>query len=258
VEILILKLTLTPVLIGAASLASRRWGAEVGGWLVGIPFTSGPIAFFLAIGPGVHFAADAAVGILAGAVSQTVFALAYAWVALRLGWQACVVAGTVAFLAATALLDVLRGGAAVTLVLAVASLVVGLAIMPRRAATPASARVALPWWDIPARMLVATVFVLVLTSAAPVLGSRLSGLLSPFPVYAAVLCVFAHRLQGIGAAIAVMRGLLLGLFSFAAFFAVLAFTLETGGVALAFAIAIVLAVVVQAASLAAGRRLRIA
>ena len=255
--ILILKLTLTPVLIGAASLASRRWGAEVGGWLVGIPFTSGPIAFFLAVGPGVHFAADASVGILAGAVSQAAFALAYAWMALRFGWTWCVAAATVAFALATLVLDAAPGDAAVTLVLAAAALVLALTVMPRQAAKR-SERVELPWWDIPARMLVATVFVLALTSAAPALGSRLSGLLSPFPVYAAVLCVFAHRLQGAAAAIAVMRGLLLGLFSFAAFFAVLAFFLEPGGVATAFAIAIAAAFVIQAGSLAVGRRLRLA
>lgn len=255
--ILLLKLTLTPLLIGAASLAGRRWGAEVGGWLVGIPFTSGPIAFFLAIGPGVHFAADAAIGILAGAVSQAAFALAYTWVALRFGWVACAAAATIAFAAATVVLDELRGDAIVTLVLAVVSLAVGLAVMPRRARRPAESA-ALPWWDIPARMLVATAFVLALTTAAPALGSRLSGLLSPFPIYAAVLCVFAHRLQGVGAAIAVMRGLLLGLFSFTAFFAALSLLLEPGGVAVAFAVAIALALVLQAASLVAGRRLGIA
>ena len=255
--ILILKLTLTPVLIGVASLASRRWGAEVSGWLVGIPFTSGPIAFFLAVGPGVHFAADSSVGILAGAVSQAAFALAYAWMALRFNWSWCVAAATVAFGVATIVLDVAPGDAAITLVLAVSALVIGLAVMPRPAAKR-SERVELPWWDLPARMLVATVFVLALTSAAPALGSRLSGLLSPFPVYAAVLCVFAHRLQGLAAAIAVMRGLLLGLFSFAAFFAVLAFLLEPGGVAVAFAIAIAAAFVIQAGSLAAGRRLGLA
>src|SRR5690242_19872846 len=113
--ILILKLTVTPVLIGAASLASRRWGAEDGGWLVGIPFTSGPIAFFLAIGPGVHFAAASSVGILAGAISQTAFALAHAWMALRFSWTWCVAAATVAFAVATLLLDIAPAGAAVTL-----------------------------------------------------------------------------------------------------------------------------------------------
>lgn len=255
--ILLLKVTLTPLLIGAASLAGRRWGAEVGGWLVGIPFTSGPIAFFLAIGPGVHFAADAAIGILAGAVSQAAFALAYTWLALRFGWVACVAAATIAFAAATVVLDVLRGNAVVTLVLAVVSLAVGLAVMPRRAPRTTE-RAALPWWDIPARMLVATAFVLALTTAAPALGSRLSGLLSPFPIYAAVLCVFAHRLQGMGAAMAVMRGLLLGLFSFSAFFAALSLLLEPGGVAVAFAIAVASALVLQAASLVVGRRLGIA
>jgi len=257
VGILILKLTLTPLLIGAASLAGRRWGAEVGGWLVGIPFTSGPIAFFLAVGPGVHFAADASVGILAGAISQAAFALAYSWMALRFGWAWCVAAATAAFAVATAVLDVARGDAAVMLVLAVSALVLALAAMPRQQTKP-SVHVQLPWWDIPARMLVATVFVLALTSAAPALGARLSGLLSPFPVYGAVLCVFAHRLQGVAAGIAVMRGLLLGLFSFAAFFAVLAFWLEPGGVATAFAIAIVVALAIQAGSLAVGRRLRLA
>jgi len=43
---LALKLTITPFLILAASLASRRWGEAVGGWLVGLPLTSGPVAFF--------------------------------------------------------------------------------------------------------------------------------------------------------------------------------------------------------------------
>ena len=256
--ILILKLTLTPALIAAASLASRRWGAEVGGWLVGIPFTSGPIAFFLAIGPGVNFAADAAVGIMAGAVSQAAFAVAYSWTALRFGWAACAVAATAAFAVATVVLDVFRTGATITLAMAVLGLLVALAVLPRQQKTMAVAANAMPWWDIPVRMVVATVFVVALTSAAPVLGARLSGLLSPFPVYGAVLCVFAHRLQGKAAAIGVMRGLLLGLFSFAAFFAALAVLLVPEGIAIAFTAAIGAALVLQAASLFIGRRLELA
>ncbi len=82
VETLALKLVLTPVLVGAASLAGRRWGSEIGGWLVGIPLISGPIAFFLALSAGAHFAAQASVGILAGVASQVAFALAYATVAI--------------------------------------------------------------------------------------------------------------------------------------------------------------------------------
>src|SRR5207247_8747661 len=54
---LALKLVLTPVLVGAASLAGPRWGSAVGGWLIGMPFTSGPIVSFLAPHPGPAFAA---------------------------------------------------------------------------------------------------------------------------------------------------------------------------------------------------------
>ncbi len=67
---LILKLVLTPVLIGAASLAGRRWGPAVSGWLVGLPLTSGPITFFLALSHGATFAAAAAVGTLTGTLTE--------------------------------------------------------------------------------------------------------------------------------------------------------------------------------------------
>jgi O-antigen/teichoic acid export membrane protein len=51
----VLKLVLTPLLIAAASLARRRWGHAVSGWLLGLPLTSGPVAFFLAIERGASF-----------------------------------------------------------------------------------------------------------------------------------------------------------------------------------------------------------
>ena len=63
---LVWKLVLTPALIAAASLAGRRWGHAVSGWLVGLPLTSGPVALFLALERGTTFAADASLGSLAG------------------------------------------------------------------------------------------------------------------------------------------------------------------------------------------------
>jgi hypothetical protein len=257
VEVFLLNLVLTPVLIGAASVAGRRWGAEVGGRLVGIPFTSGPIAFFLSLDPGPRFASDAAVGILAGTACQIAFALAYAWIALRAGWTVCLAAATVAFLAITVVLDLLRLDLAVTFTVALGSLVIALVLMPRRRVARRIEE-APPWWDIPTRMVVATVFVIALTSAAPALGAHLAGLLSPFPLYASVLAVFAHRLQGGDAAVGVLRGLVLGLFGFVAFFAAVALLLVPDGIAIAFSVALVVALAVQAASLASGRILKIA
>jgi hypothetical protein len=98
-------------------------------------------------------------------------------------------------------------------------------------------------------MVVTTVLVVTLTELGPVLGPRLSGVLATFPLYAAVLTVFAHR-AGAVPAVQVLRGLLLGLFSFAGFFLVLGGLIEDLGVAGAFVVATVAALAIQAGSLA--------
>jgi len=165
---LALKLVLTPVLVGTASLAGRRWGSEVGGWLVGIPFTSGPIAFFLALNPGPRFAAATAVGIMSGVASQAAFCLAYAWTAQRQGWARSLLAATAAFLVATAVLNLIVLPAPVLFVAMIAALIVAIRLMPDRR-TGTTPPIVYPSWDIPARMVMATAFVVALTAAAAIL-----------------------------------------------------------------------------------------
>lgn len=243
---LALKLILTPALIGSASLVGRRWGPGVSGWLVAIPFTSGPIVFFLALNQGLAFAATTVSGTLAGAVSQAAFCLAYAWLASRYPWPQSVVAGSLGFVASTAALQQLTlplGPLFLTVILALS---VAFRLMPPQAPPVSSSERIAPRWDIPARMIVATIFVLLLTGIAPTIGPRLTGLLAPFPLYAAILTVFAHRLQGPGHAVEVLRGLLLGLFAFAGFFFVLATLIERVSLIWAFTAAIMVALMVQA------------
>ena len=98
-------------------------------------------------------------------------------------------------------------------------------------------------------MAVATALVLLLTSAAPFLGARLAGLLATFPVFAAVLAVFAHRVQGSAAAQRVLRGLLLGLFAVPGFFLVIALAIERIGIAASFAMASFVAGAIQVSTL---------
>ena len=73
----VLKLCLTPLLIGGVALAGRRWGPLVSGLLIGLPLTTGPVSFFLAVEQGTAFATQAAVGGLLGQVSICLFCLAY-------------------------------------------------------------------------------------------------------------------------------------------------------------------------------------
>jgi hypothetical protein len=137
----------------------------------------------------------------------------------------------------------------------VATLGLAIVLLPRGRLRPSGILV-LPRWDIPARMIVATALVVGLTAAAPLLGPRLSGLLATFPVFATVLTLFAHRLQGGAAARQVLWGLLLGLFAFSGFFFALAVTIGWAGIAGGFSLAIALALAVQGCSLWAMRRVR--
>src|SRR5437899_1711909 len=176
---LVLKLVVTPALIGAATLAGRRWGPAIGGWLVGLPFTSGPVALFLALDHGAAFAAGAATGMLAGTISQAAFALGYGWAASRGPWFACGT-GCLAFAGSTAALNRFSLATLPALLATVAATALAIRLMPGQPAPRPAARPP-PAWDTPVRMVVSTAFVVGLTAAAPVLGPQLSGLLSPFP-----------------------------------------------------------------------------
>lgn len=254
--LLALKLTITPIAIGLLTLATRRWGASVGAWLAAIPYTSAPVIAFLAVDRGTKFAATAALGVLAGTASQAAFSLGYAWVALRLPWFAALAAGGIAFAMATAGLNTLNLTVVSSLAIVVGAIVLALTLLPSATATAAPRRVRiLPVeWDVALRAALATAVVVVITAIAPVIGPALAGLISPLPLFGAIFIAFPHRLEGAGAAIAAARGLLWGLFACAAFFAVLAPLLEPVPLALAYLVAGLCALVIQAITLAVLRR----
>jgi hypothetical protein len=244
---LLLKLLLTPALISGATLVGRRWGDALGGFVVGLPLTSGPVIFFLALEQGTRFAAASALGVILGVASQAVFAVAYVRLGSNAGWMPRLLAGTATFACATAVFRLAGMPAWSEPIVVLGCLIAAILVVPigRQAPTPAVT----PCWDLPLRVLAATALVLGLTAIAPLLGARLSGLILPFPLYAAILAVFAHHGGGARAAAAVWRGLLFGLFSFLAFFSVLAAMLVRVGIGVGFLAAIVVAIVVQGVTL---------
>src|SRR5262245_41405911 len=121
---------LTPALIGVVSLAGRRWGPGVSGWLVGFPLTSGPVAFFLALDHGVRFAAAAAVGSMAGAGAQAVFCVLYGRLARRGRWGWALGAGTLGFAVATVILQTVDLSLAWLVPIVFGALPAALAFMP--------------------------------------------------------------------------------------------------------------------------------
>jgi hypothetical protein len=92
---------------------------------------------------------------------------------------------------------------------------------------------------------VATLLVVGISGAAPLIGGRVAGVFATFPVYASVLATFAHRLRGPGDGIAVLRGMVTGLIGFSSFFLVLSEALATTSIPVAFGLAVAAGLAVQ-------------
>lgn len=245
-SIVALKVTLVPLLIGAITLAGRRWGPTVAGWLTGLPVVAGPIMFFIALEQGVAFAEPAIVGMLLGVVAVFACNLTYAWCATRLSWRGSVICSLSAYFLAVALLNRLAISLEVTAAIVFACLFFALRAFPR-----AQARrmiVARARGEILIRMFAGAVLVLTVTYFAATFGAQLSGLFATFPVISTVLAVFSHRQSGHEFAICLLRGIVLGWYAFLTFCFVLGWTLPSFGLALAFIAATASAALAQIVS----------
>ncbi len=217
--LLILKLILTPVLMMSLTLAGKRWGQTVSGLFAGLPLNSGPISFLFALQYGTPFAAQAAVGSMGGMIGVAMFAFAYATLAHRASWFVSVVVAEIAYFAIIYLLNVLSLPLLPTTILSCIALGLILWQMPPR--TGSIPPLQLGKWDLPARIVAATLFVLVITALGTILGPQLGGLASTFPIFATVLSVFAHRQQGPHAANEWLRGVVVGMYATIAFYIVI-------------------------------------
>jgi hypothetical protein len=247
-NIFVLKLILAPVILGGASLAGRRWGPAVSGWLVGLPLTSGPVIFFLALSQGSTFATSAIDGTVSGGFSLVAFCLVYAWLAIRFDWWIALSASLLTYFGIDAALQNIIIPFAPLIASVILTILLGLLLMPK-SETMGSNDLEPGRRDILSRILIGTAFIVLLTEMAPILGSRLTGLLATIPLYTTILAVFAHCLQGPAGAAHVLRGLLLGLFGFAGFFLALSLLLERSGITIGFLAATAVALVIQGLTL---------
>jgi hypothetical protein len=248
VPLTLVKLLLTPFFIGGMSLVARRWGPAVAGFLVALPLTSGPVVIFVALEHGIDFGREVGLAVLSGGFGLCAYAIAYARASTAVGAFASGLVATVAFIVAGVLVAVLDPTSLPLVVVGV-----GLAMAAAIALVPAAPEVARPGrppsWDLPARVLVGTALIVGLTTLAPALGARLSGLAATYPVYVTTLTVFAHRQAGPGAAVALLRGLVLGLYGWLGFFTIALTAMPAIGVLPAAACAVVGALAIQGFSL---------
>lgn len=242
-DLLIFKLVATPVLLAAATFASRRWGETIGGFLVGLPLTSGPISVFLALEYGADFARQAAAGSLYGTIAQAAFCYAYFRFAPN-GWPVAIACATSGFFAAALLTR--ASGVEYWQSFVLTLIAVGLVLWRTPNDRSKSSTIAIPWWDLPFRMVLLTFLVISVTLIAPYIGATSSGIIASFPFIATILAIFSHRSFGPAAAQRIVRGMVTGLLGFSTFFVVLSFLLDRSGLVTAYLLATVGTFAVQA------------
>jgi hypothetical protein len=244
--LLAINLILVPLLIGGVTLAARRWGPSVGGWLSSFPVISAPILFSIAIEQGAQFGASAAASTLAAVLANLAFTVAYAWSATRFSWPPCLAAGFAGYFLAVTCLSFW----APSLYVALPVVLIGLLAAPRLypLPVPGAQPVGEPVNDIFWRMGTGVLLVFLVTHFAAGLGPRLSGSFAMFPVLAPILAVFSQRQSGSAFAIHLLRGMVLGYYSFTVFCIVLSLMLPATSIKNAFLVSLGCALLVQVVS----------
>ncbi|MBD2702199.1 hypothetical protein IC229_16220 [Spirosoma sp. BT702] len=237
-NLLLLKLTLIPTIVALVTLAIRKWGGKIGGLIGSMPWVAGAILLFFILEQGKAFGIQSIQGSMTGIMALITFCLSYAIFARKFTWLPTLLIAYVLYTLTAVVFDYLRLNLMLSYVLVLSYVVLTLYLFPSPTAPPADGR-RLPF-DIPIRMGVATLFVLIITGLAHVLGPNWSGILTPFPILTSVLAIFSHTLQGSNAAIVTLRGLVMGLLGFTTFLYLQAHWLPEFSVATSFGMAVVI------------------
>jgi hypothetical protein len=235
VPALVLKLTLAPGLVAVATLVARRLGNRAGGLVAGLPVVAGPIVLIYAVEHGDRYARLASAAAVLGMLSQVGFCVAYALLARRSSVLAAELGSSLTFAVGVLCLSGIDPPLAISTPVAFAAIWGATRLIGRLAPATPPPR---PQGDLLGwRLLITAGLVLGLTAAAGGLSPHLAGLLVPLPIITGVMAGFTQARAGGPAAVELLGGLTLALFSFLAFFVVLAALLTTVSAVAAFALA---------------------
>lgn len=240
-----LQLIIIPLVVVTGTLAQRRFGHAVAGLIIGLPLASLPMLLLITLQRGTKFATSMSNADLIGSVAEVAVILVYVLAARRFSPTITLLSALGAF--------VLSAGALhwLTLPTILAGVVAVLAFM-----------VALRFWPIinhevivggRDRLLLRVVLsggfgLLVLVLAGPI-GPGFTGLAAALPVSSLVMAFVTHQGHGANASSRLLQGVARGSYSYIA--AIFTFTeaLSTGSAWIAFALSLVVAVVVQTVTL---------
>jgi hypothetical protein len=213
-NLFLLKIILMPLVIGGITKASKIWGNAIGGLIASLPWVAAPIILFFVIEQGIDFAVNSIKGVMMGLVGVIAFCYAYILTCFSFKWWVCLIFGYVAFVASTVFLKLFESKLTLnewyflTMGITITALYFYPKLKPQQTAAQSLK------YDIYLRMGAITIFVVLITYLAKILGPTWSGILTPFPIVTAILAAFTHYTQGPNGTLTILKGFMTGFVGF--------------------------------------------
>ena len=193
-------------MILSVSFLQRRYGDRFGGWLLGLPITTGPFILIISLQEGVAFGGRTTHGVLLGQMALIAFCWSYAYAALRTSRGRALSAGTAVCLGVGYFVTQIKVSTWISTLVLIICWLVAMKFWPH--SNSPEQKITPPTWELPVRISVTLVLLVGLSALAPHVGAKVAGALSTYPVIASVLGGFNHKRFGPAATVSTLRGLM--------------------------------------------------
>jgi hypothetical protein len=238
----LIRVLLAPLAVVAGTLAQRRFGDAVSGLILGLPLTSLPLLWLVALQHGTAFASSMTGALLVGSIAEAIVLWLYARLTIHLSPSLALVGALGSFALAAEAVNLLRLSALLAGLLTALGFAAALRWWPTASQDNASGQGRSLLW---LRVVLSAVFTVVIVALAGRLGPVLAGLIDALPAMSLMMAFTTHQEHGSGASSRFLHGVTRGSFSYLAAMIVLAELLRTGNLLLAFTAALVAALLVQ-------------
>jgi len=220
-EMILLRIFLTPILVLTIYLLQKKWGASVGGLFLGLPINITPFLIIIHLQESNEFFKDTIHGVFLGQIVLLIFAYTYSRLATRLNWWLTITLVTLITLSSSLILHYLNLSFSITLS------VTFILYLVLRKTWPMTSSIS-NWqeptnWDLPFRLVVTSLTVFLLTTFSHLLGPIVSGTFSAYPIILTFLGSLSHRRSGPSHILKTLQGMTYSLpLSYAIFIFILA------------------------------------
>jgi hypothetical protein len=239
----LLRLLLAPLAVLVGTVAQRRFGHAISGLIVGLPLTSLPLLWLVALQHGTAFASSMTGALLVGSIAEAVVLWLYARLTMHVSPMFALGGTLAAFAFVAGAVNYLKLSAILAALITAAGFALALWLWPSNAGDTTSPSGRSRLW---LRLVLSAIFTLVIVSLAGRLGPVVSGLVDALPAMSLMMAFMTHQDHGANASSTFLRGVTRGSYSYLVAMLVLAETLRWGNLLLAFALAMGAALAVQA------------